>query len=88
MLPYTVSHAARLYTLRVWFGFQSYGTPRTASEDLKTTAELVRRYILVVHRAWKKGQGAQGVTRLQEFKAYRDHEGTEEIKFISEQRRI
>ena len=43
---------------------------------------------MVVHRAWKKGQGAQGVTRLQEFKAYRDHEGTEEIEFISEQRRI
>ena len=30
-------------------------------EDLKTTAELVRRYILVVHRAWKKAQGGEGL---------------------------
>ncbi|CAE7030879.1 unnamed protein product, partial [Symbiodinium sp. CCMP2456] len=38
---------------------ETVGELLAASEDLKTTAELIRRYILVVHRAWKKGaQGA------------------------------
>ncbi|CAE7938032.1 unnamed protein product, partial [Symbiodinium necroappetens] len=39
---------------------ETVGELLAASEDLKTTAELIRRYILVVHRAWKRGQGTQG----------------------------
>ncbi|CAE7390013.1 unnamed protein product [Symbiodinium natans] len=39
---------------------ETVGELLAASEDLKTTAELVRRFILVVHRAWKTGKGGEG----------------------------